>query len=164
MKGQPFDIQKVIAEHGGKCKTRDGQEVTQLAAFYLDDGQARVYGILNNTVTFWQANGAYADSRGAHPRDLIMPTTVADEAWINIYWHPKGGAQSYIGQGHGRRVDADMEEYGLRGKRTRTHVVHITLHSDGAVEHKVIPTPPTLTQDASPTDMPKFPPYTTRVL
>ena len=65
-----FNLEKALA--GEKVITRDGQEVTQLVKFDVEDDCYQVYGVLNGALERWVCTGDYDDCLGEHHLDLFM--------------------------------------------------------------------------------------------
>ena len=78
-----FNAQAIIDNHQGRCKTRDGREVTQLTLFVASDEHYTVVGVLEGRVHSWTSKGMdIAGSDTPRKTDLIMPRTVVME-WYN---------------------------------------------------------------------------------
>jgi len=82
-----FNAQEIIDNHQGRCKTRDGREVTQLTLFVASDERYTVVGVLEGRVQSWTSKGLdIAGSDTPRETDLIMPRTVVME-WYNKVPH-----------------------------------------------------------------------------
>ena len=65
-----FDLERALA--GEKVITRDGQEVTQLVKFDVEDDCYQVYGVLCGGLHRWLCTGGYEEYTDKHASDLFM--------------------------------------------------------------------------------------------
>ena len=75
-----FDAQKIIDEHGGKCKSRNGRDAV-IYAVHPDQSHAyKVHGAILVGGSWdpanWTADGKINSFENDNARDLVMPRTV----------------------------------------------------------------------------------------
>lgn len=121
-----FDAQKIIDEHGSKCKTRDGRDVEQLTLFTGVNEKYPIRGVVGNALESWAANGSYISGGSASQMDLIMPRTLVSEWWTatanGAWWAHFSDLSS--AQGAVSNVPAKL--------------FHTAVYSDDTVESEVV--------------------------
>lgn len=104
-----FDAEVIIQKHGGKCKTRDGREVTQLVMFDASQTDHNVVGVVDDDVQTWRTTGAYRLS-GESGFDLIMPRTIDEESGMTDSRH-EAAADAHQDKVYKRKTDAVDEVF-----------------------------------------------------
>lgn len=79
-----FNLKEALA--GAKVVTRDGDEVTDLHKFNVDDKHP-VVGVLLGQIQSWTTDGDYWGSDAQHNRDLLMHVE-PQRIWVNVYRYP----------------------------------------------------------------------------
>ena len=126
-----FNAQEIIEKHDGKCKTRNGREVTQLTLLVASDELYSLVGVMEGVVESWMVNGKWVDTDKDDRHDLIMPRTVVAEWWIPIslkHQHTGFGYKNYA------LTSIIATSYPCKNPKS----IHITLYGDDTVESEVV--------------------------
>lgn len=77
-----FDLYDALK--GKEVITRDGQKVTQLSIYYINNKNCLV-GVINDKLKYWDFDGYYSiDDKKEHNLDLFMAFE-EKSVWVNIY-------------------------------------------------------------------------------
>jgi hypothetical protein len=82
---KPFNLERALA--GAPVVTRDGREVTQLKLFDIPGDTDPLWGVVNECLESWTADGRWRDEEDS--LDLFM-APVVKEGWAGIYHYSDG--------------------------------------------------------------------------
>ena len=95
-----FNLKEALA--GAKVVTRDGDEVTDLHKFNVEDKHP-VVGVLLGQIQSWTTDGEYWGSDVKHNRDLFMHVE-PQRIWVNVHRFPD--ERLFVGNGYSTREEA----------------------------------------------------------
>ena len=101
-----FDLERALA--GEKVITRDGQEVTQLVKFDVEDDCYQVYGVLGGGLYRWLCTGDSDECEGDNHLDLFMAPKKLS-GYMSISRNSNGKLYSSAVYKHKSQIDIDRE-------------------------------------------------------